>query len=158
MIEKTGLSSKVQGGQGVIREMKSTDYEQIFQIWKEIKGMGMRTLDDSYEGIVKFLARNPSTCFVAEEDGHVMGTILCGHDGRRAYIYHLAVMESHRGKQLGQNLVKAVEDTLEKEGIHKVALMVFTSNSTGNDFWERQGYTIREDLYYRNKSLNVKNQ
>jgi len=141
----------------MIREMKRTDYEQAFQIWKEIEGMGMRSLDDSYEGIEKFLARNPSTCFVAEEAGDVIGTILCGHDGRRAYIYHLAVLESHRGKELGKDLVKAVETALEKEGIHKAALVVYCSNKMGNDFWERRGYTIRDDLYYRNKSLNLKN-
>lgn len=141
----------------MIREMKITDYRQAWEIWNRIECVGMRALDDSIDGIAKFLARNPSTCFVAEKEGEVIGTILCGHDGRRAYIYHLAVLEPYRRNEIRKALVKAAEMALQKEGIHKAALVVYCSNEAGNDFWERLDYIIRDDLYYRNKSLNAEN-
>jgi ribosomal protein S18 acetylase RimI-like enzyme len=138
--------------------MAKRDYQAAYDLWNEIDGMGLRSLDDTFGGISKFLARNPATCFVAEEEGRIAGTILCGHDGRRAYIYHLAVKEDKRGKGYGRALVDAVEAALEKEGIMKVALVVYKNNELGNAFWEGIGYTLREDLNYRNKSLNEENE
>lgn len=141
----------------MIRRMERTDYQGAWNLWKAIDGMGLRSLDDTYKGIAKFLKRNPTTCYVLELEGEVAGTILCGHDGRRAFIYHLAVSEPHRGQGYGRRLVKAVEASLEKEGILKAAFVVYRNNEAGNAFWERMGYTVREDLFYRNKSLCEEN-
>ena len=94
--------------------------------------MGFNNLDDSREEIAKYLRRNPTTCFVAEQGEKIVGVILSGHDGRRGLIHHLAV---------------------KAEGINKIALFVFNRNEAGNAFWEKQGYTRREDLAYRNKAL-----
>lgn len=80
-----------------IRIMTISDYEETFKLWSNTAGMGMRSLDDSYEGIIKFLKRNPTTNFVARIDEKIVGVILCGHDGRRGYIYHTAVDEKNRG-------------------------------------------------------------
>ena len=141
----------------VIRVMTINDYEQVYQLWTGTAGVGMRSLDDSEEGIRKFLERNPNTCFVAEIDGMPAGVILSGHDGRRGYIYHTAVKEEFRKRGIGKALVGTVEGAMKKEGINKIALVAFQTNETGNHFWEKQDYCDRPDLVYRNKSINDAN-
>jgi len=140
-----------------IRVMKIEDYQGVYDLWTSTAGMGMRSLDDSREGILKFLQRNPNTCFLAECGGKIAGVILSGHDGRRGYIYHAVVSESERGKGIGLALTQAVEKAMEVEGINKLALVVYADNEKGNGFWEHTGYTTRPDLVYRNKSINDKN-
>lgn len=138
--------------------MTIADYDSVYSLWSETAGMGMRTLDDSREGISKFLNRNPATSFVAETAaGEIAGVILCGHDGRRGYIYHTAVKPQYRRQSVAKTLVDAAVNALAAEGINKAALVVFASNETGNAFWEALGFTEREDLVYRNKSLNKDN-
>ena len=136
-----------------IRKMIIDDYDGIYQLWLNTPGMGLNTLDDSKEGIDKYLKRNPDTCFVAETDGEIIGVIMGGHDGRRGFIYHTAVKVSERCSGIGSKLVDSVMDALTKEGIHKVALVVYSKNETGNKFWENRGFTTREDLIYRNKNI-----
>ncbi|MCM1173212.1 MAG: GNAT family N-acetyltransferase [Clostridium sp.] len=104
--------------------------------------------------MAKYLKRNPASCFVAEDDGKIIGVILAGHDGRRGYIYHTAVMSSHRGQGIAKRLVDNAMDVLDKEGIHKVALVAFNQNKVGNEFWENMGFTVRDDLIYRNKNIH----
>jgi ribosomal protein S18 acetylase RimI-like enzyme len=142
----------------VIRIMTINDYEKVYQLWTGTAGVGMRNLDDGEQGIRKFLERNPNTCFVAEAEEKLAGVILSGHDGRRAYIYHTAVKEEYRQRGIGRLLLDAVEEAMKKEGINKIALVAFATNETGNRFWEKQGYTDRTDLVYRNKSINNNNQ
>ncbi len=142
----------------MIRIMKIEDYEQAYALWSGTAGMGLRSLDDSREGIEKFLKRNPTTCFVSEEDGRITGTILCGHDGRRGSIYHTAVVQEFRKHGIGKGLVQAALSALRDEGIHKAALVVFGANETGNAFWMLQGWERREDLNYYSKSINEANQ
>ena len=137
-----------------IREMVTSDYEKVYDLWIHTTGMGLNNLDDSEEGIAKFLKRNPSTCFVAEQEGKIIGVILAGHDGRRGFIYHTTVSQEYRKQGIGKALTDHALDALEKEGIHKVALVVFDRNQLGNAFWENQGFTIRNDLVYRNKSIH----
>lgn len=115
--------------------------------------MGLNDRDDSPEGNAAFLHRNPSTCFAAEQDGRLTGCILAGHDGRRGYIYHTAVRPDCQRKGIGSALVTAALDALRAEGITKVALLVYARNGQGNAFWEKQGFTLREDLCYRNLAL-----
>jgi len=133
------------------------DYDGIYQLWLNTPGMGLNTLDDSKEGIDKYLKRNPDTSFVAETDGEIIGVIMGGHDGRRGFIYHTAVKVSERCSGIGSKLVDSVMDALEKERIHKVALVVYSKNETGNKFWENRGFTTREDLIYRNKNITELN-
>ena len=116
--------------------------------------MGLNNLDDSEEGIERFLNRNPETCFVMEQDGLIIGAIMAGNDGRRGYIYHTAVREEYRGQHVGQKLVAAVMQALKECGINKVALVVFEKNEGGNAFWEKTGFTVRKDIVYRNKEIN----
>jgi ribosomal protein S18 acetylase RimI-like enzyme len=133
--------------------MTIADYEQVFSLWNTTAGIGLRTLDDSESGIRRFLERNPRTCFVAEDEGVVLGVILSGHDGRRGFIYHTAVHAGYRRRGLGTALAAAAENALQEEGIHKIGLIAFRNNESGNRFWEKAGFSVREDLIYRNKSL-----
>jgi len=140
-----------------IRIMTIEDYEEVYQLWISIDGMGMRSLDDSIEGIEKFIKRNPSSNFVAIENNKIVGVILCGHDGRRGFIYHTAVNESFRKRGVGEALVDAVIKSMHIEGINKIALVVFEKNQLGNKFWESIGFEERTDLIYRNISINNDN-
>ena len=133
--------------------MKIEDYEAVYQLWLSCKGMGLNTVDDSRDGIEKFLQRNPDTCFVAEKDGKIVGVIMAGNDGRRGYIYHTAVSPDQRRRGIASKLVDAVMTALENIGITKVNLVVFERNADGNAFWEKSGFSVREDLVYRNKSI-----
>ena len=136
-----------------IRNMRLDDYDNVYALWLSCPGMRLNDLDDSREGIVKYLARNPDTCFVAEERGEIVGAILTGHDGRRGYISHTAVSPAHQRQGIGRQLVEAALEALEQEGIHKVCLVAFADNEQGNAFWEKMGFTQRPDLIYRNRAL-----
>ena len=106
----------------MIYPMKPEEYDGIYQLWRSCSGMGLNDLDDSREGMEAFLKRNPTTCFSAWEDGKIVGSILCGHDGRRGYLYHTAVLPDYRGRGIGTELVQAALKGLEEAGIHKAAL------------------------------------
>lgn len=137
-----------------IRLMTQSDYDEVSILWKATRGMGLRSLDDSREGIAAFLECNPTTCFVSEENHTINGVILCGHDGRRGYIYHAAVDEFTRRRGIGAALVGAVLGELRRLKINKAALVAFKENQAGNAFWERLGFSSRDDLVYRDISLN----
>ena len=136
-----------------IRKMTIPDYEKVYALWMSCKNMGFNDIDDSKEGIARFLERNPNTSFVAIENDEFLGIILGGHDGRRGYIYHMSVVEKHRKKGIGSSLVKKCLESFKNEKISKVALLVFKYNETGNAFWEKQGFILREDVNYRNIGL-----
>ena len=136
-----------------IRIMTIEDYDSVYALWLSCKGMGLNDLDDSREGILRFLERNPNTCFTAEEDGRIVGVIIAGNDGRRGYIYHTAVSPDYRKRGIGSALVDRAISALKALGINKAALVVFSRNEDGNAFWGRQGFTLRNDLCYRNRAL-----
>jgi len=138
-----------------IRLMSIADYDEIYNLWLNTPGMGLNTTDDSRAGIEKYLKRNPTSCFVAETEGRLAGVIMAGHDGRRGYIHHTAVLPAYRNRGIASRLVDCAMAALEKEGIHKVALVAFKTNAGGNAFWEKIGFTDREDLVYRNKNIHV---
>ena len=137
----------------IIRLMTIEDYEKVYQLWLSCIGMGLNNLDDSKDGIAKYLDRNPDTCFVAEKSEEIIGVIIAGHDGRRGFIYHTAVNPDYRNQGIATELVDAAMDALKANGINKVALVVFDRNEVGNAFWEKVGFTAREDLVYRNKAI-----
>ena len=137
-----------------IQIMKMRDYSKVYSLWISTPGMGLNNLDDSKQGILKYLKRNPKTCFIAKENNIIIGVILSGHDGRRGYIHHTAVDINHRNLGIGKDLVNHAIEALNKEGISKVAFVVFKKNEIGNKFWEKLGFTQRDDLVYRNKVIN----
>lgn len=138
-----------------IRVMSITDYYGVYNLWINTPGMGLNSTDDSREGIEKYLKRNPTSSFVAECDGIIVGVIMAGHDGRRGYIHHTAVLPEYRNQGIAKRLVDSAMDALDKEGINKVALVAFKKNDIGNGFWENIGFIDRTDLVYRNKNIHA---
>ena len=134
--------------------MTIEDYTAVYDLWVHTPGMGLNTADDSREGIAKYLMRNPSNCFVAEDDGVIAGAIMAGHDGRRGYIHHTAVKSGYSGRGIAGELVRLAVDALEKEGINKVSLAVYSDNDSGNAFWEHMGFAERKDLVYRSRNIH----
>ncbi|MBQ6655616.1 MAG: GNAT family N-acetyltransferase [Erysipelotrichaceae bacterium] len=139
-----------------IRPVAAADYDAMFELWNstEQSRRALNPVDDSREGIERYLKRNPDTCFAAVTDDRIIGVILSGHDGRRGIIHHLCVHPDYRRMGIAGQLVFRAEAALRKEGIQKVFGLVFRDNDEANDFWESQGYTIRTDHNYRNKSMN----
>lgn len=138
-----------------IRVMTINDYDGVYDLWINTPGMGLNTTDDSREGIAKYLRRNPTTSFVAECEGTIIGVIMAGHDGRRGYIHHTAVLPTYRNQGIAKKLVDSAMSALDEEGINKVALVAFKKNALGNGFWENRGFTDRDDLVYRNKNIHA---
>ena len=139
------------------RVMTIEDYEGVYDLWMTIKGFGIRSIDDSKEGIEKFLKRNPTTSVVALDGERVIGSILCGHDGRRASFYHVCVEESYRKRGVGKRMAEFAMEALKKEGINKVGLQAFKINEAGNKFWKKLGWVERVDLNYYDMPLNEAN-
>ena len=140
-----------------IRTMTIEDYDGVYELWMTIKGFGIRSIDDSRIGVERFLKRNPTTSVVAEEDGKIVGSILCGHDGRRGCLYHVCVHEKYRRHGRGKAMVVRAMEQLRKEQISKVSLIAFTENEIGNAFWNTIGWTERLDLNYYDFVLNEAN-
>ena len=141
----------------MIRAMTLEDYENVHALWMRIKGFAIRSIDDSKEGVERFLNRNPGISVVAEEDGKIVGAILCGHDGRRGCMYHVCVDPEYRLKGIGKSMVVFAMEALRKEKINKVSLIAFTKNDVGNVFWKEIGWTGRKDLNYYDFTLNTAN-
>ncbi len=141
-----------------IRPMVSEDYEGVKALWMTIHGFGIRSIDDSFEGVNRFLKRNEGISVVALNDkNEVVGAILCGHDGRRGCLYHVCVREDCRLMGIGKSMVVRCMNALKNEKINKVSLIAFTQNDIGNAFWNRIGWTKREDLNYYDFTLNEAN-
>ena len=140
-----------------IRTMVLEDYEEVYDLWMSIHGFGIRSIDDSKEGVERFLRRNPSTSMVALCEGRLVGAILCGHDGRRGCMYHVCVHEDYRQHGIGKAMAVSCMKALQEEGINKVNIIAFKSNAVGNQFWKGEGWTFREDLNYYDFTLNEAN-
>ena len=141
----------------MVRIMTIEDYEGVYALWKKIKGFGIRSIDDSKEGVARFLKRNPTTSVVAEKDGRIVGRFLCGHDGRRGCLYPVCVDEDYRRHGIGKRMVVFAMKALKEEKINKVSLIAFTENDIGNAFWNTIGWTERLDLNYYDFTLNEEN-
>ena len=139
-----------------VRLVTAEDYDALYELWSstEQSRRALNPVDDSREGIERYLKRNPNTCFAAVREGRIIGVILTGHDGRRAIIHHMCVHPDYRRMGIAARLVALAEEALKKEGIQKVFGLVFKDNEAANAFWEQQGYSMRTNLNYRNKSLN----
>lgn len=136
--------------------MTISDYPDLFTLWKNTPNMGLRSLDDSKEGISAFLKRNPNTSFTAYEDGQLVGAILCGHDGRRGYIYHTVVLPKYRNRGIASSLVEMAVNALKEEGITRVCLNVMETNEQGKSFWLGKGWEKKDFLGFYSKSVTEK--
>ena len=140
-----------------IRPMTIDDYDDVHALWMTIHGFAIRSVDDSREGVVKFIERNPGLSVVAVCEDEIVGTILCGQDGRRGCFYHVCVREDKRRQGIGKAMAIACMHALKSDGINKVSLIAFSSNTVGNSFWHEEGWTLREDLNYYDFVLNEEN-
>lgn len=135
-----------------IRQMNIDDYKKAMDLWQKTPGIGLSRAD-SNQRLAYFLDKNKGLCFVCEMNNKIVGTILCGHDGRRGFIYHLAVDEEYRLKGIGKALVKEALLGLKKEGIHKCHIFVMKDNQVGKVFWEKMGFIKRDDIEVFSKEV-----
>lgn len=135
--------------------MKAEDYPQVMALWQSSEGVGLsQDGADSYEGIARYLARNPGCSFTVWDDDKLIGAALAGHDGRRGYLHHAAVHPDYRGKGIGRMLADACLEALQREGIHKSHLFVFRTNANAQAFWAHLGWQERVDLVLMSKTMN----
>jgi putative acetyltransferase len=120
-------------------------YEAVYALWRQSEGIGLSDAD-SRESIRSYLERNPGMSFVALADGKIVGAILSGHDGRRGYIYHLAVQREYQKQGIGQWLVDSSLQALGKAGIRKSHIFIFQNNREGIAFWKSIGWIHRLDI------------
>lgn len=141
-----------------IRTMKPEDYEEVHALWMTIHGFGIRSMDDSYDFVSRFIRRNPTTSIVAlDENNKIVGSILCGHDGRSACFYHVCVAESYRRQGIGRAMVATAMQALKEEHVNKVTLIAYKNNTVGNLFWAHEGFAEREDVNFYEMPLNEEN-
>lgn len=127
------------------RELTSADYDEVVALWRVTEGVVLRDVDER-EPIARYLTRNPGLSFVASHHGRVIGAVLCGTDGRRGYLQHLAVAPAHRRRGVGRALVQRCIDALAQRGLEKCHLMVLPQNEAARAFWRRLGWQEREDV------------
>lgn len=151
------LANAEKSGNYTIRTMREEDYDAVRDLWMSIHRFRIRSIDDSREGVVRFIRRNPTTSVVAEMNGEIVGTILCGHDGRQGYFYHVCVREDVRKRGIGKAMATAAMLALKKAHINKVMLVAFKDNSVGNAFWRDEGWTEVGDFNQYEFVLNEEN-
>jgi len=122
-----------------IREFFINDYDVAIELWQRVEGLEIPEGDDR-EGVTQFLARNPGLSRVATDGSAIVGVALCGHDGRRGHIYHLAVAPAYQGRGLGKRLLNECLEGLRRIGIKRVIIMVANDNPSGREFWRCSGY------------------
>ncbi|HOB09566.1 MAG: GNAT family N-acetyltransferase [Limnochordia bacterium] len=135
-----------------ILEMQPSDYHDMYELWRSTPGIGLSNADTK-ENLEKFLDRNKGLSFVCKHEDRLIGTVLCGHDGRRGYIYHAAVAEAYRGKGIGRSLIEKSLEKLKAEGINKCHLFVIADNTSGHHFWTSVGWYKRDDILVYSKDL-----
>lgn len=129
-----------------VRDFTLSDYNRAVALWRASEGVGLND-SDTREGIARFLERNPELSVLVEDrTGELIGAVLCGHDGRRGYLHHLAVAKVHRRHGLGRAMVETCLGRLRMRGIPKCNLFLYTSNVAGRTFWLQRGWQAREDL------------
>lgn len=136
----------------MIREMEIEDYNEVISLWKKTEGIGLSKADER-ENIEFFLNRNRGLSYVFIINNKIIGTVLCGHDGRRGYIHHLVVDNIYRSNKIGSKLISASLEKLKEIGIGKCHLFVFNKNELGQKFWNGTGWSLREDLLIFSKVL-----
>lgn len=129
-----------------IRQMTLDDYDEVYGLWTKTDGLSIEEGDDR-DAIGLYLKRNQGLCFVAIAYGRIIGTILCGHDGRRGILRHLVVDASSRGQGIARSLIAECLAALAREGITRCNTFVLDANTDGRRFWEHMGWLLLEDDY-----------
>ncbi len=135
-----------------VRELTIHDYDAARGLWERTEGIGLSAAD-SRENLAVFLSRNPGLSFVAVEADRLVGAVLCGSDGRRGFLYHLAVDPAARRKGTGRRLVKSCLSRLHQSGMRKCHIFVMADNADGRRFWERIGWVERPELVVMSRDV-----
>ena len=136
-----------------LRPMSLADYPDVLDLWRRTEGLGLSEADGA-PGMANFFLRNPDLSPVAlTPDGVLVGAVLCGHDGRRGWLYHLAVDAEHRKLGIAALLVDFCLERLAAHGIQKCSVLLFRDNVSGADFWEHMDWSERPDLRVFQKAL-----
>ncbi len=128
-----------------LREFVMQDYDRVIELWRNSEGIGLSAAD-APERIQAYLERNPGSSFTAWDGDRLVGAVLCGHDGRRGYLHHLAVAPDYRGRGIGRQLASRCLQAMADLGIDKVHIVVFKNNKNALDFWQRTGWYTRDEL------------
>jgi len=126
------------------------DYDSVIYLWRNTEGIGLSDADTK-DNILQFLLRNPGLSFVVDKDNEIIGAVLCGNDGRRGYVHHLAVNKEYQFKGLGKLMIQNCLKKLSSIGIGKCHLFVFRENEDGIKFWDHSGWQTRSDLCVMSK-------
>ncbi|MDO4830379.1 MAG: GNAT family N-acetyltransferase [Clostridia bacterium] len=129
-----------------IRPMTKDDYDEVYEMWQTTSKRALSNAD-SREQIERYLDRNKGMSQVAVIDGKIVGTVLAGHDGRRGFIHHMAVMPQYRRKHIGHSLANKAIEKITAEGIDKTHIFCYQNNETGQDFWSDFGFKKRDDVF-----------
>ena len=129
----------------LVREMTIDDYDAVYQLWQNTPGVGLSSAD-SREAIAAFLGRNAGCSAVVTRDDQIVGALLCGHDGRRGFLHHLVVAPAYRRLGIARLLVNRSLAKLQNAGIEKCNVLLFKDNDVGFGFYERTGWSERQDL------------
>ncbi len=132
--------------------MRDEDFDEVTDLWRRTNGVGLRP-DETRAWFQRYLARNPGTSWIVRRGPRLVGAVLCGHDGRRGYLYHLAVADDERRQGIGRSLVNAALASLAKETITRATIFVFADNEAGKSFWASQSWQERLDLRVIQKTL-----
>ena len=135
-----------------IEEFTIQAYDEMMALWRDSEGVGLSDAD-SPKAISHYLARNPGMSFVAGMDGRIVGAVLCGHDGRRGYIHHLAVHRTCQRQGIGKALAARCTEALESAGIQKCHIFILNDNPDGRQFWDRIGWNFRTDIRVMSRIL-----
>ena len=130
----------------LIRPMTIDDYDEIFAMWQITSKRALSSADERSQ-IARYLRRNEGLSQVAVADGKIVGTVLAGHDGRRGFIHHMAVLPDYRRRHIGHALAEKAIAKIAAEGIEKTHIFCYQNNETGQNFWRDFGFEKRDDLY-----------
>ena len=146
------VGEKIEMMEYEISEMKIEDYDEAMALWQSAEGIGLRD-SDNRKDMESFLERNPRMSLVARKDQKIIGTLLCGHDGRRGYLYHLSVAPPQRLRGIGKALVEKCLSQLHAEGIQKCHVFILKNNKEGHQFWKIIGWKERRDIQVMSKEI-----
>lgn len=132
--------------------MTIADHAEAWALWRRTEGVGISAADGR-EGIERYLDRNPGFSFVARAGGSLVGTLMAGHDGRRGYLFHLAVAGEIRGRGIGRELVRRSLEALKAAGIERTHAMVFSNNTSAHSFWRQIGFQYLDFMHVYSISL-----
>ncbi|HIP71491.1 MAG TPA: acetylglutamate kinase [Anaerolineae bacterium] len=147
-----GASNKLTISKLTFAPMTIDQYDEVIALWQASEGVGLSGADER-ENIRAYLERNPGLSFVAVDDGRIVGTILCGHDGRRGFIHHLAVHQDYRRRGVARRLTQKSVAALQAGGIQKCHIFIFRRNESGIAFWQANGWEIRQDIHIMSKHI-----